>query len=120
MKYAGDTGNSDVLLKDGTLNVKGDTKLISTSADATGIKVTAKVGDNITTNADGKAVAPTTNGIATTDNVTQAINNSGWKVTSLNNGGTTNGTTSEKVSPGDTVTFSAGKNIVLDLSLIHI
>ena len=114
LKYAGDTGNSDVLLKDGTLNVKGDTKLISTSADATGIKVTAKVGDNITTNTDGKAVAPTTNGIATTDNVTQAINNSGWKVTSANNGGTTNGTTSEKVSPGDTVTFSAGKNIVLD------
>ena len=114
LKYAGDTGNSDVLLKDGTLNVKGDTKLISTSADATGIKVTAKVGDNITSNADGKAVAPTTNGIATTDNVTQAINNSGWNVTSLNNGGTTNGTTSEKVSPGDTVTFSAGKNIVLD------
>ena len=114
LKYAGDTGNSDVLLKDGTLKVKGDTKLISTSADATGITVTAKVGDNITTNTDGKAVAPTTNGIATTDNVTQAINNSGWKVTSLNNGGTTNGTTSEKVSPGDTVTFSAGKNIVLD------
>ena len=114
LKYAGDSGNSDVLLKDGTLNVKGDTKLISTSADATGIKVTAKVGDNITTNTDGKAVAPTTNGIATTDNVTQAINNSGWKVTSANNGGTTNGTTSEKVSPGDTVTFSAGKNIVLD------
>ena len=114
LKYAGDTGNSDVLLKDGTLNVKGDTKLISTSADATGIKVTAKVGDNITTNTDGKAVAPTTNGIATTDNVTQAINNSGWKVTSANNGGTTNGTTSEKVSPGDTVTFKAGKNIVLD------
>ncbi len=114
LKYAGDSGNSDVLLKDGTLKVKGDTKLISTSADATGITVTAKVGDNITTNTDGKAVAPTTNGIATTDNVTQAINNSGWKVTSLNNGGTTNGTTSEKVSPGDTVTFSAGKNIVLD------
>ena len=114
LKYAGDTGNSDVLLKDGTLNVKGDTKLISTSADATGITVTAKVGDNITANAAGKAVAPTTNGIATTDNVTQAINNSGWNVTSLNNGGTTNGTSSEKVSPGDTVTFSAGKNIVLD------
>ena len=114
LKYAGDTGNSDVLLKDGTLNVKGDDKFISTSADANGVKITAKVGENITTNADGKAVAPTTNGIATTENVTQAINNSGWKVTSANNGGTTNGTTSEKVSPGDTVTFSAGKNIVLD------
>ena len=114
LKYAGDTGNSDVLLDNGTLNVKGDDKFISTSADANGVKITAKVGENITTNADGKAVAPTTNGIATTDNVTQAINNSGWKVTSANNGGTTNGTTSEKVSPGDTVTFKAGKNIVLD------
>ena len=114
LKYAGDTGNSDVLLDNGTLKIKGDDKFISTSADANGVKITAKVGENITTNADGKAVAPTTNGIATTDNVTQAINNSGWKVTSSNNGGTTNGTTSEKVSPGDTVTFSAGKNIVLD------
>ena len=114
LKYAGDTGNSDVLLDNGTLNVKGDDKFISTSADANGVKITAKVGENITTNADGKAVAPTTNGIATTENVTQAINNSGWKVTSANNGGTTNGTTSEKVSPGDTVTFKAGKNIVLD------
>ena len=114
LKYAGDTGKGDVLLDNGTLKVKGDDKFISTSADANGVKITAKVGENITTNADGKAVAPTTNGIATTDNVTQAINNSGWKVTSANNGGTTNGTTSEKVSPGDTVTFSAGKNIVLD------
>ena len=115
LKYAGDTGNSDVLLKDGTLNINGDTDtFISTSADANGVKITAKVGKNITANADGKAVAPTTNGIATTDNVTQAINNSGWKVTSANNGGTTNGSSSEKVSPGDTVTFSAGKNIVLD------
>ena len=115
LKYAGDTGNSDVLLKDGTLNINGDTDtFISTSADANGVKITAKVGENITTNADGKAVAPTTNGIATTDNVTQAINNSGWKVTSSNNGGTTNGSSSEKVSPGDKVTFSAGKNIVLD------
>ena len=115
LKYAADTGNSDVLLKDGTLTVNGDNALISTSVESNGaIKVAAKKGANITTNADGKAVAPTTNGIATTDNVTQAINNSGWKVTSANNGGTTNGTTSEKVSPGDTVTLSAGKNIVLD------
>ena len=115
LKYAGDTGNSDVLLKDHTLNINGDTDtFISTSADANGVKITAKVAKNITANADGKAVAPTTNGIATTDNVTQAINNSGWKVTSVNNGGTTNGSSSEKVSPGDTVKFSAGKNIVLD------
>ena len=114
LKYAGDTGNGDVLLDDGTLKIKGDDPtFISTSADKNGVTVKAKIGADIT-NTNGKAVAPTTNGIATTDNVTQAINNSGWKVTSANNGGTTNGTTSEKVSPGDTVTFSAGKNIVLD------
>ena len=115
LKYAGDTGKGDVLLDNGTLKIKGDDPtFISTSADKNGVTVKAKIGADITTNADGKAVAPTTNGIATTDNVTQAINNSGWKVTSANNGGTTNGTTSEKVSPGDTVTFKAGKNIVLD------
>ena len=45
LKYAADTGNSDVLLKDGTLNINGDTDtFISTSADANGVKITAKVG----------------------------------------------------------------------------
>ena len=112
LKYAGNTGNGDVLLDNGTLTVKGE-GLISTEADANAIKLKLKEGDTITDN-NGKAVAPTTNGVATTDNVAQAINRSGWNVTSANNGGTTNGTTSEKVSPGDTVTFKAGKNIVLD------
>ena len=112
LKYAGDTGKGDVLLDNGTLTVKGE-GLLSTEADATGIKLKLKEGAQITDN-NGKVVPPTTNGVATTDNVAQAINRSGWNVTSANNGGTTNGTTSEKVSPGDTVTFSAGKNIVLD------
>ena len=120
LKFAGDstqvTGSTDVRLNDGTFNVNGDGTLISTEATATGIKVKAKVGGTITNDPsnDGKAKAPTTDGIATTTNVTNAINNSGWKVTSSNNGGTTNGTSIEKVSPGDKVTFSAGKNIVLD------
>ena len=118
LKYAGDTGNSDVLLKDGTLNVKGDTNLISTSADATGITVTAKVGGAITANNDGKAVAPTTNGIATTTNVTDAINNSGWKANASANGGALTGSaTATKVVPGDTVTFSAGKNLTVEQTL---
>ena len=112
LKYAGDTGKGDVLLDNGTLTVKGE-GLLSTEADATGIKLKLKEGAQITDN-NGKVVPPTTNGVATTDNVAQAINRSGWNVTSVNNGGTTNGTTSEKVSPGDTVKFSAGKNIVLD------
>ena len=61
LKYAGDstqvTGSTDVRLNDGTFNVNGDGTLISTEATATGIKVTAKVGGNIT-NTDGKAVGP--------------------------------------------------------------
>ena len=119
LKYAADTGNSDVLLKDGTLTVNGDNDIISTSVESNGaIKVAAKKGANITTNADGKAVAPTTNGIATTDNVTQAINNSGWKANASANGGTLTGSaTATKVVPGDTVTFSAGKNLTVAQTL---
>ena len=115
LKYAGDTGNGDVLLDDGTLKIKGDDPtFISTSADKNGVTVKAKIGADIT-NTNGKAVAPTTNGIATTDNVAKAINESGWNVVSSNNGGSVTGTqASKKVSPGDTVTLSAGKNIVLD------
>ena len=101
------------MLDNGTLNVKGE-GLISTSADADGIKVKLTEGGPITNN-NGKAVAPTTNGVATTDNVAKAINESGWNVVSSNNGGSVTGTqASKKVSPGDTVTLSAGKNIVLD------
>ena len=115
LKYAGDTGNGDVLLDDGILKIKGDDPtFISTSADKNGVTVKAKIGADIT-NTNGKAVAPTTNGIATTDNVAKAINESGWNVVSSNNGGSVTGTqASKKVSPGDTVTLSAGKNIVLD------
>ena len=119
LKFAGDstkvTGSTDVRLNDGTFNVNGDGTLISTEATATGIKVTAKVGGTINANNDGKVVAPATNGIATTTNVTDAINKSGWNIVSSNNGGSVTGTQATKlVNPGSTVTLSAGKNIVLD------
>ena len=109
LKYAADTGNSDFLLTDGTLTVNGDGDLISTSVESTGaIKVTAKKGGNIT-HTDGKAVKPTTNGIATTNNVVDAINDSYWKATA---GGNTDGTPSVgNVKPGTQVTYSAGDNL---------
>ena len=113
LKYAADTGNSDFLLTDGTLTVKGDNDLISTSVVATGadkgaVQITAKVGGTIT-HTDGKAVKPTTNGIATTDNVVDAINDSYWKATA---GGNTDGTpTVGNVKPGTQVTYSAGDNL---------
>ena len=116
LKYAGNSGNSDVLLDNGTLNIKGDNNtFMSTSADKNGITVAAKIGSPITANTAGKAVAPTTNGLATTTNVADAINASGWNVVSSNNGGSVTGTQATKlVNPGNTVTLSAGKNIVLD------
>ena len=112
LKFAGDstqvTGSTDVRLNDGTFNVNGDGTLISTEATATGIKVKAKVGGTIN-NTDGKAVKPTTNGIATTDNVADAINDSYWKATA---GGNTDGTPAVgKVKPGTQVTYSAGDNL---------
>ena len=115
LKYAADTGNSDFLLTDGTLTVNGDGDLISTSVESTGaIKVTAKKGGNIT-HTDGKAVKPTTNGIATTDNVVDAINDSYWKATA---GGNTVGTVGVgNVKPGNKVTFSAGDNLKVKQSL---
>ena len=113
LKYAADTGNSDLLLTDGTLTVKGDNDLISTSVVGTGadkgaVRITAKVGGTIN-NTDGKAVKPTTNGIATTDNVADAINDSYWKATAGGNTDTT--PTVGKVKPGNQVTFSAGDNL---------
>ncbi|EJO49653.1 autotransporter adhesin [Veillonella sp. ACP1] len=115
LKYAADTGNSDFLLTDGTLTVNGDGDLISTSVESTGaIKVTAKKGGNIT-HTDGKAVKPTTNGIATTDNVVDAINDSYWKATA---GGNTDGTPSVgNVKPGTQVTYSAGDNLKVKQSI---
>ena len=112
LKFAGDstqvTGSTDVRLNDGTFNVNGDGTLISTEATATGIKVKAKVGGTIN-NTDGKSVKPTTNGIATTDNVADAINDSYWKATA---GGNTDGTPAVgKVKPGTQVTYSAGDNL---------
>ena len=107
LKYAGNSGSGDVLLNNGTLNLKGE-GLISTTADASGVTVKLTTGDAITNN-NGKAVAPSPNGVATTDNVVQAINNSYWKA---NAGGNTDGTpTVGKVKPGNQVTFSAGDNL---------
>ena len=107
LKYAGNSGDSDVRLENGTLNIKGK-DLISTTANASGITVELTKGADIA-NDNGKAKEPTTNGVATTQNVVQAINNSYWKATA---GGNTDGTPSVgNVKPGTQVTYSAGDNL---------
>ena len=116
LKYAGNSGSGDVLLNNGTLNLKGE-GLISTKADGNGVTVKIATGNDITNN-NGKAVAPSPNGVATTDNVVQAINKAGWNANASANGGALTGSaTATKVVPGDTVTFSAGKNLTVAQTL---
>ena len=113
LKYAGNSGNSDVRLENGTLNIKGE-GLLSTSADSTGITVKLTKGDDIAKD-NGKAKEPANNGVATTQNVVQAINNSYWKATA---GGNTDGTpTVGNVKPGTQVTYSAGDNLKVKQSV---
>ena len=89
------------------MNIKGE-GLLSTTADGTGITVKLTKGDDIAKD-NGKAKEPTNNGVATTQNVVQAINNSYWKATA---GGNTDGTPAVgNVKPGTQVTYSAGDNL---------
>ena len=69
----GSTGNK--YLKDGDVSfaVTGDGSLVSTSATATGVKVAVNSA-TITAGTDGTITAPTTDGVATAKNVTDAIN----------------------------------------------
>ncbi|MDO4426849.1 MAG: YadA-like family protein [Moraxella sp.] len=62
----------------------------------------------------GKLAAPAEDGVVTANNLVEAINNSGFNVTSGKTGtGVANGTTTELVNPGETVTFQAGDNMVV-------
>ena len=60
---------------------------------------------------DGKT--DITNSYATGDSVANAINNSGFTLTTSKSAGTVTGTTAELINPGETVTLDAGKNIAI-------
>ncbi|WP_303815439.1 S-layer homology domain-containing protein [Acidaminococcus timonensis] len=61
--------------------------------------------------ADGKT--DITNAYATGDSVANAINNSGFNLTTSASNGTVSGTSTELINPGETVTLDAGKNIAI-------
>lgn len=62
--------------------------------------------------ADGVAGATTSNSFATVGDVANAINNSGFTLTTDKTGsGTNSATDSELINPGDTVTMVAGNNL---------
>lgn len=76
--------------------------------------LTASNGTVINTNpkgTDGKTEI--TNAYATGDSVANAINNSGFTLTTSKSAGTVFGTTKELINPGETVTLDAGKNIAI-------
>ncbi|WP_432525512.1 YadA-like family protein [Moraxella sp. ZY21109] len=82
----------------------GITADVTTTGDATTVKFNLNTG-SIGTN--GGIAANTTNGIATTADVVNAINNSGWKAVA------NNGANPELINPGETVSFNNGTNIVV-------
>ena len=72
--------------------------------------LTVNVGgfDNTT---DGSVKANNPNGLATAGDVANAVNNSGWNVTTSASTGEVSGTSKELIKPTNTVTFDAGDNI---------
>ncbi|MBR1661726.1 MAG: YadA-like family protein [Acidaminococcaceae bacterium] len=71
---------------------------------------TITVGTNGTVTADTPDTS-TTSYFATATTVQNAINNSGWNVTSSANGGTASNSTTKLVNPGSTVEYVAGSGI---------
>lgn len=126
LKAVSDKVASGFQVNDGTTsaNIGADKKVTFTNGNYTTAKVTqaadgASIKYDIDTaqlnaSADGKIIAPTTDGVATAQNVANAINSAAWKITA---GGNTNGTTAtESIKAGDIVTLKAGNNMVISQS----
>lgn len=126
LKSVSDKVASGFQVTDGTTsaNIGADKKVTFTNGNYTTAKVTqaadgASIKYDINTaqlnaSADGKIIAPTTDGVATAQNVANAINSSAWKITA---GGNTNGTTAtESIKAGDIVTLKAGNNMAISQS----
>ncbi|MBQ9601452.1 MAG: YadA-like family protein, partial [Neisseriaceae bacterium] len=64
--------------------------------------------DNTT---DGSVKANNPNGLATAGDIANAVNNSGWNLTTSASTGEVSGTSKELIKPTNTVTFDAGDNI---------
>ncbi|QLB40002.1 ESPR-type extended signal peptide-containing protein [Mannheimia pernigra] len=135
------TGNTLTVGKDGALNVNVDNRTVKINSDgqlyadivdtntitsltngnyttATNTGTAAapvyKVDVNtsaITTKTNGSVAAPTIDGVATSKNVADAINQSGFNLTSSNDGVSTGVT--DLVNPSETVTIDGAKNITV-------
>lgn len=95
-----DAGPIKTKIKDNKLEITADTASFSTNGNGGNGKITVNNGD------DDKLV--------TAKNITDAINQSGWKIKAdSENGGKVEGGNKkeELINPGDTVTLKAGKNL---------
>ncbi|WFF39152.1 YadA-like family protein [Moraxella nasibovis] len=96
-----------------TYTVSAKTDGVTTYVDNNG-NIAAITGD-LNTSTDGSVSSEMPNSLVTGDQVANAINNSGFNVTSGATGsGEVNGTTTELINPSETVTFQAGDNLVLN------
>lgn len=123
LKSVSDKVASGFQVTDGTTsaNIGADKKVTFTNGNYTTAKVTQTVDGasvqydintaQLNTGANGTITAPTTDGVATTQNVANAINSVAWNITA---GGITNGTISkESIKAGDAVSLNAGDNMVI-------
>lgn len=103
-----DTSKSTHIGNDKTVSFKNGTNTtVAVEGSDTGAVVKVNVNTTaISTDVDHKAAA-SGNGLATASDVASAINNAAWNVKK-------NGETAQQVKAGDTVTFDAGDNIVLN------
>ncbi|EEU1995711.1 hemagglutinin [Escherichia coli] len=80
------------------IEITAETASFTPAVDGGNGKVTVNNGDN--------------DKLVTAKNITEAINQSGWKVRAgSETGGTVEGETEELINPGETVTLNAGKNL---------
>ncbi|PJG85722.1 YadA-like family protein [Conservatibacter flavescens] len=95
----------DVNVDNSTITINGDGQLVAN------IPELPPIGE-VDANSDGSiADAGSTPGVVYSDNLVDAINNSGWNVTAA--GANATGASNQLINPGETVTFQAGKNMTL-------
>ncbi|OOF37636.1 YadA-like family protein [Rodentibacter heidelbergensis] len=111
--YTNKAGDTLYKQADGTYNTKSDGSGTRVNAgNVTGSRVSAKTSPISVNNATGQVNTPVNpTALATAGDVANAINNSGFTLTTTASKGEVAGSSNYRVNPGKTVTIDAGKNI---------
>ena len=107
--FSGNQGKGDVRLHDQRVSIVGkENSFITTTASNGKVEIDTKFG-SITNNSTGTSTKGT-NGLATTDQVVDAVNNAGWNI--IENTNNARGV----VKSGDTVDFANGNGTTVSIS----